>query len=548
MAVFCGFVLPELDEATEQRLLASATDRVLSWVTLETSRESRHWLPWRPNYDIGESSVEDCEDPDRVVVFDDLSDALFSTESVQDRFHLISRFLDFVSKCLPSSGSEQPKFCFAEERNTDFSLWWKVDEAFPDTDSLSAFDKVQLAQCELERLCTFAENVYVRTIGLFEGDFRTALTLRYTQFKTNTVLSSTNSGDRRKRKHAEKEVRQFFKSLLKQEHNRNNLAIWERYARFEWEIGNHDDSRKVFETALAMAGSAVDAVTEVGKFPVIHLYSVYSRLELGMETVSCQDICSGSKKTESYNDRELRTKRALRILAMAVNGYQSSSIGADVTPADQVRARHFYQRRLDDMHATFAAVRSDAEQIKRRGRSLLDWTACFALFQLLTIGLHSASSVLQNFQTYLRKLSESSPTAFGADSAVQRIAADRSSLSEDSSISAFRSLLQSAARLRVQLAQFCLSSGATPLNVLRTALLDALSEFPDNVWFLKSFVDIELRSHISGRLREYFHRAVMQASTPLPVLYGILAERRRILQLSADSQMPCKSNVVFMIN
>jgi len=529
----------------DQQVLAAATDRVLAWVSLETSRESRHWLPWRPNYDVGESSIEDCEDPDRVVVFDDLSGGLFSIDTVQDRFCLLCRFLDFLDKCLMSAGLEKPTF--TEERSTDFNLWWKVGEAYPDADSLLAFSEVHLAQSELDRICTFVENVYKHAVGLFDGNLRTALTLRYMHFKSTTVLSRNNSSDRRHRKHAEKDVRQFFKSLLKQEHNRDNLAVWEQYARFEWEIGNYDDSRKVFETALAMAGSALNA--ENSEFLVIRLYGTYSRLELGVETTSTSGICSNSKKLVSCGDQQVRTERALRILVMAVNGYQANSHRADVSPTDVVRARHFYQSRLDDMHATFADMSpSDAEKIKRSGRCLLDWTVCFAWFQLLTIGLQSASSVLQNFQTSLRKLTEISATPVDADSNGQKIVANSSTMLENSNVSAYHELLQTAAIRRVQLTQFHSNDNLAPLNVVRTALLGALAEFPDNVWFLKSFIDVELRSHISGRMREYFHWSVLEANTPLPVLYAILAERKRLLRLSADSQLPCKSDVMFMVD
>ena len=369
-----GFILSEMDETTEQQLLATASDRALAWISLERSRESRHWLPWRPNYDVGESSVEDCEDPERVIVFDDLSGALFTVEPIQDRFHLLCRFLDFFGKYLSVSGLEEANFCFMEEQSADFSLWWKADEAFHDADSLSAFDAVHLVQSELERLCTFVENVYIQTIGMFEGDLRTALTLRYMHFKTTTLLSQNNSADRRKRKHAEKELRQFFKSLLKQEHNRSNLAVWEQYARFEWEIGNYDDSRKVFETALAMAGLAGNAVTENSTFPVVHLYSTYSHLELGVETPSTLGICANRRNTVSHSDQKEMAKRALRILAMAVNGYQADSIGTDVAPTEMVRARHFYQRHINDIHATFVTVvPSDTEQIKCHGRNGKVW-------------------------------------------------------------------------------------------------------------------------------------------------------------------------------
>lgn len=485
--------------------------------------------------------MEDCEDPDRVIVFDDLSNALFGVDQIQDRFRLLSRFLDFTDKCLSTSVMEQIDFHLVELWSSDFSLWWKVIEAFPDRDSLAAFDEVHLAQSDLDQLCTFVENVFIQTIELFDGDFRTALTLRYMRFKVTALLLQNHATDRRKRKPAEKEVRQFFKSLLKQEHNRSNLAVWEQYAHFEWEIGNYNDSRKVFETALAMAGPAVSGNCE---FPVIHLYSTYAHRELGIRTPNTVGLFADRKSFASYNDQKVLVKRALRILAMAVNGYEAGTLGADVAPSEIVRARHFYQRQTEDLHTTFTAVDlTNTERLKRDGQSLVDWTACFALFQLLTIGLQSASSVLQNFESCIHRLSEVS--AADVDLSTQKTSTDHSPKLENSTLSICRVLLQTVSRLHVQLAHFHLMSGAAPLNILRTALLDALSSFPDDVWLLKSFVDIELLTHVSGRLREYFHRAVMCANTPLPVLYAILAEKKRLLRLSTDGHVPCKLTAYF---
>lgn len=538
----CCCVLSESDETVEQQVLGVAADRVSGWVALETSREGRHWLPWRPNYDVGESSIEDCEDPDRVVIFDDLSGALFEVEPIQDRFHLISRFLDFVGRCLPTSHSSERTDLFTlEEQITDSGLWWKVEEAFPDADSLSAFSEVRLAQSELEKMSAFVENVFTQIAALFDGDLRTALTLRFVHFKvTAGLLLRNGAADRRQRKHAEKELRNFFKSLLKQEHNRGNLAIWERYARFEWEIGNHDDARKVFETALAMADSTAAGNDE---FPVIHLYGTYSLLEAGVGILRSPGICPGSKSTRSVEcSPEVRSRHAVRILAMAVNGYRAHGIGAaDVSPAEILRARHFYQHRLDDMHTTFAAVvPSDTERMKCHGRHTFGWTTCFALFQLLTVGLSSASSVVQNFQANFRRLfSDISAATVAVDPETQDPAVNDRSKSENPNGSVCRDLLRAAARLQVQLAQFCLNSHTAPLSAVRAALSDALAEFPDDVWFLKSFVNVELSSHVSGRLRDYFHHAVCQANTPRPVLYAVLAERKRLLRLSTHSQAPC---------
>lgn len=38
------------------------------WLDVEASRETKNWLPWRPDKSKGQSE-EDCEDPDRQVHF-----------------------------------------------------------------------------------------------------------------------------------------------------------------------------------------------------------------------------------------------------------------------------------------------------------------------------------------------------------------------------------------------------------------------------------------------------------------------------------------------
>jgi len=526
------FLFPELDERVEQQLRVTHADRVSSWVQLETSREGRHWLPWRPNYDVGEASIEDCEDPDRVVVFDDLSAALFNVELMQDRFYLLCRFLDFVVKCLPTSKIEPPDLCLAEEWNTDSSLWWRVDEAFLDADSLSTFSDVELSKPRLDKFSTFVENVFSKCIDLFEADMQTALTLRYIRFKVTSVLLQSPTTDRRKQKHTEKELRHFFKSLLKLDHNRSNLAVWAQYARFEWEVGNYNDARKVFETALAMDSSANKAATENSEFPVIRLYSFYARLELGLDKLcSALGTCPAIRKATSDGSHNMQTTRAVRILTIAVNGYRANSSGVDISPAEIVRARHFYQRHLDSVHSSFLAViSSNTEQVRSHTESLLYWTTCFAVFQLLTTGLASASSVLQNFQTSVRKLCSVSTATDAVDLSTA-----------GPELSFYHGALQSAAKLHVQLALYHSRGFSASLNVIRTALSDALAEFPNSVCFLKSFIDVELSSHFSGRLREYFHRAVNEANMPFPVLYAILAEKKRLQRLSTDGQAPCKS-------
>lgn len=70
------------DEDEEARLLTAhqTSSRVDVWLALESSRQLSHWLPWRPA--AGETD-EDCEDPHRLILSDDIIDLLFYIQGIK---------------------------------------------------------------------------------------------------------------------------------------------------------------------------------------------------------------------------------------------------------------------------------------------------------------------------------------------------------------------------------------------------------------------------------------------------------------------------------
>ncbi|KAJ8307993.1 hypothetical protein KUTeg_012867 [Tegillarca granosa] len=63
-----------LDEK-EQEIISKQQDKWKTWLDIEQLRESSHLLPWRPDLSKNETE-EDCEDMDRLVLFDDVSSAV----------------------------------------------------------------------------------------------------------------------------------------------------------------------------------------------------------------------------------------------------------------------------------------------------------------------------------------------------------------------------------------------------------------------------------------------------------------------------------------
>ena len=64
------------------------------WIQLETWREQAHWRPWVPDHAAGETD-DDCDDPDRVVVLDDVAGHLVVIADERLREELICRFFEF---------------------------------------------------------------------------------------------------------------------------------------------------------------------------------------------------------------------------------------------------------------------------------------------------------------------------------------------------------------------------------------------------------------------------------------------------------------------
>jgi hypothetical protein len=69
-------------------------DRFQRWVKLETEAEKKDWLPARVSEDLG-------EDPDRVVLFDDIQEVLFELDVFELRLWLFLVFLELAGEWYP---------------------------------------------------------------------------------------------------------------------------------------------------------------------------------------------------------------------------------------------------------------------------------------------------------------------------------------------------------------------------------------------------------------------------------------------------------------
>ena len=103
-------LLKDTDEETEEGILLGEENRSKLWLSLETSRMSRHWLPWRPDVRNGETE-EDCEDPERLIMFDDISAFLFEVTSEDTMLSLVLNLFSLIK----NSGVELTFYSFPSQ-------------------------------------------------------------------------------------------------------------------------------------------------------------------------------------------------------------------------------------------------------------------------------------------------------------------------------------------------------------------------------------------------------------------------------------------------
>lgn len=76
MACIHIFVLIVSTEEEQEEILSKDAPLWQTWLSIELLRQSAHWLPWRPDITKGETE-EDCEDLDRLVLYEDVAPVLF---------------------------------------------------------------------------------------------------------------------------------------------------------------------------------------------------------------------------------------------------------------------------------------------------------------------------------------------------------------------------------------------------------------------------------------------------------------------------------------
>lgn len=476
-------------------------------MAIESSRTSRHWLPWKQSSDDAEEEDE-CEDTERIVLFEDISKCLFFVKSKEHRFTLVSVFFDFLDRL-----SEVKKLSRNSLTSSSAALE-NVTEIYRRSDAELLFEPHLSVSSRLENYIVFRSNVMTQVCDKFEGEFRTFLHLRDIDFRVNE-LDCHDDGER---KMQSKELKKFIKSLLSVD--RNNLAIWQRFAAFEFNGSNYKDARKVFDTAITMSGAA-NADKGKGYEACVRclLYRTYASLELGVDIHAFEEkmLHTGKKRDDKGCDSD-KASRPLCILVALGDSSSGLSFGASIAPTRLLKCQRNYSQNLDVLMEQFNSVKEENVSecllhLPYVGDTLVHWISCYAMFQYLTGGVEAMSTFSEDI---LSRLASSYNIANKSAPRVLRYK---------------QTVHQMCTESYIGLLQYHICNYVSPLSTLRVPLMLHLGQFRESSFLLQSFVDLESAFSIAGHLRRYFHENLSLAKTSVLPLFAVLSEFKRIRSL-----------------
>ncbi|XP_036171235.1 nuclear exosome regulator NRDE2 isoform X2 [Myotis myotis] len=482
-------------EEDDQDIRDKTLPRWQIWLAAERSRDQRHWRPWRPDK-TKKQTEEDCEDPERQVLFDDIGQSLIRLSSQALQFQLIVAFLQFLgvpagfsppASCLYLAMDENSIFdngLYDEQPLTFLNLSFSGVSCVGRMDQLGCRRWTRGHGREGEE---FIRNIFHLVMPLFSGRERSQLCSSWLRYEIAKVIWCLHTKNKKRLKSRGKNCKKLAKNLLKEPENCNNFCLWKQYAHLEWLLGNTEDARKVFDTALSTAGSG-----ELKDPEVCELSLLYAELELEL----------------APDTRVATAARAVHILTRLAESSPYGPYTGQVLAIHILKARKAYEHALQDCLCEGRV--SDPAATASLDR-LVSVVKCFMLFQYLTIGIDAAVQIYE--QVFAKLKGALSPEDPGLEASAC-----------PPSVS---SVLEAVTLMHTSLLRFHMKVSVYPLAPLRQALSEALSLYPGNQVLWRSYVQLQSKSHSASKTRRFFG-AITRSAAPLePWLFAIEAEKMR---------------------
>ena len=492
----------------EELLQKHTTTEHGAWLALEESRSSRHWLPWHPDVAEGEAD-DDCEDPERLVLFDDIKDFVRPFSEPRQQLQILMTYLGLLGveiDCdLPSNSQ-----AYFKRVKTHLN---SVGQVAKNSSYVGACESSPLSQSLQIKVIN---NVFEQSVGKFQGHERSELTYLWLIWKLQEFQMVTKDMGKKDRKGKAKELKQFAKKILGEDVNRSDLRVWEGYALLEWAIGNTEEGDKVMSGALSMTSFDLTAGhLTLDSCQASRLYRLYAEHMFG---------------TLDKSDQKRNKLLLLLVIFAANDNFKMSKDSSPVSSVQLLKAKRNFQMGLDCLLSGETLIAEPAWEIGKRGCLLEHWSNCYAMFEYLTSGLKSADSV---FDQVLSRLETSSDVVPDEPSLPKFMT--NACIGYDPKMTFLANLKERLTIASVKLAQHQVSSTVSPLRTLRDPMMLALSKLPDSLPLLLVFLKTESSANILGQLRRRLLPIAKQANTPLPWITAVLGELQR--QHCLDQQL-----------
>ncbi|XP_032240468.2 nuclear exosome regulator NRDE2 [Nematostella vectensis] len=462
----------------EERLIQGLY-KAEAWRSIEISRDHTQVKPWRPNTLAGETE-EDCEDPERLVLFEDVSACLFKLQNPQNNLRLVILLLELLG--VPVNHREATNdFSFQRHFTTTLESKeevLKTDRTSPGSSwkRYNSWYSHPAISFPTPEVLDFVRSIFAQAMLVFDGQDLDELMVTWLEYECSLVLAEASENTRKQKC---KEVQKLAKALLKQPNNRNNLNLWREFACSLWMLGELSEARRIFDSTLAMAFQSCQDISINSE--LISLYRRYAELELSSSTLE---------------DRKHRITELLVHLTEHGPNKPGGAKQGDLSAARILRARKTWsqltEEALNSMH--------DGNSTNTGPSSYsLDVLICSAYFAYVTQGLQAAST------TFERALV---PPVFDG-------------FCREALWLAYLGLY------RTHMAQH-----TVPLKELRSILHSALREFPDNPEFLAFYLKVESKSNLTGEVRRFFDHGTHSAVSPVQWIYALHYEEVRSMAVS----------------
>ncbi|XP_028995868.1 nuclear exosome regulator NRDE2 [Betta splendens] len=525
----------EDEEEEEEEVKDQSQPRWTVWLDVESSRDAAQWLPWRPDKSKGQTE-EDCEDPDRQVLFDDIGPSLICLSSPDLQLHLLLWFLSFLG--LPVDSVFSDALCQSDLLLENLSLLTQgTDLQHP----LTSHDLPDLGINAVGHMTTlqgtkklaglgkhgerFVTNVFNMVQAFLPTHHRAVLSLCWMQYEKVKVFHCLQGSNKKRLRSQGKRSKRVAKRLLKEPENRSSLVLWREYAHMEWMLGNLDEARKVFSTATAMGG------TEGLSSPSFcELCLLWAQLEVE----DCTTVRGGRLK-------DVTASPAVSVLTKLADGNSSFTPASpqSISPVSILKARKAYEQALsaglsvlDENPNSPPSGKKGPETLRLRGL-----VGCSALFQYLTVGISAANEVYSQARGKMEELHHKLTNSDGEAECARAEFTYITKLASECKVLA----VQQAALLR-----YHNSVIVFPLATLRHTLTSALSSWPSSTTLWSIYVQVENHYHSAGRARRFFHSVTKDSNSVVPHLFAIVAEQQR-KQLVDAAQRSCSHDVALPI-